>query len=113
MIEDMQVRNLSPPTQTVYLRQVSLFARHFRQSPQALGAEAVRAYQLYLTNDRKLAPSSILVAVAALPALPLQSDLAEGLALGASHPDAQKTPDPAGRVESPRSPAVPLAACPA
>jgi integrase/recombinase XerD len=66
MIEDMQVRNLSPHTQTVYLRQVSLFARHFRQSPQALGAEAVRAYQLYLTNDRKLAPSSILVAVAAL-----------------------------------------------
>ena len=66
MIEDMQVRNLSPHTQTVYLRQVSLFARHFGQSPQALGAEAVRAYQLYLTNDRKLAPSSILVAVAAL-----------------------------------------------
>ena len=25
MIEDMQVRNLSPHTQTVYLRQVSLF----------------------------------------------------------------------------------------
>ena len=29
MTEDMQVRNLSPRTQSTYLRQVSLFARHF------------------------------------------------------------------------------------
>ena len=29
MIEDMQVRNLSPHTQTSYVQQVSLFARHF------------------------------------------------------------------------------------
>jgi integrase/recombinase XerD len=66
MIEDMQVRNLSAHTHTVYLRQVSLFARHFRRSPQTLGPEDLRAYQLYLTNERKLATSSILVAVAAL-----------------------------------------------
>jgi integrase/recombinase XerD len=37
-----------------------LFARHFRQAPQALGPEEIRTYQLYLTNERKLAPSSIL-----------------------------------------------------
>ena len=36
MIEDMQVRNLSPHTQASYVQQVSLFARHFRQSPEAL-----------------------------------------------------------------------------
>jgi len=66
MIGDMQVRNLSPHTQASYVQQVSLFARHFRQSPQALGPEAVRAYQLYLINERKLATSSILIAVAAL-----------------------------------------------
>src|SRR4051794_15065392 len=66
MIGDMQVRNLSPHTQASYVRQVSLFARHFRQSPQALGPEEVRAYRLYLTNERKLATSSILLAVAAL-----------------------------------------------
>src|SRR5690242_13317811 len=66
MIGDMQVRNLSPHTQASYVQQVSLFARHFRQSPDALGPEEIRAYQLYLTNERKLAPSSILQAVGAL-----------------------------------------------
>ncbi len=66
MIEDMQVRNLSPHTQTSYVRQVSLFARHFRKSPEVLGPEEIRAYQVYLTNEKKLATGSILIAVAAL-----------------------------------------------
>jgi integrase/recombinase XerD len=48
------------------VQQVSLFARHFRQSPDALGPEEIRTYQLYLTNERKLATGSILIAVAAL-----------------------------------------------
>ena len=30
LIEDMKVRNLAPLTQETYLRQVSMFARHFR-----------------------------------------------------------------------------------
>ena len=66
MIGDMQVRNFSPHTQASYVQQVSLFARHFRQSPDALGPEEIRTYQLYLTNERKLATGSILIAVAAL-----------------------------------------------
>lgn len=61
--EDMQVRNLALHTQT---SQVSLFARHFHKSPEALGPEEIRSYQVYLTNEKKLAPSSILIAVAAL-----------------------------------------------
>lgn len=66
MTEDMQVRNLSPHTQASYLQQVSLFARHFDKSPDALGPEHIRAYQVYLTNEKKLAPGSIHIAVAAL-----------------------------------------------
>ncbi len=66
MTEDMQVRNLALNTQTVYLQQVSLFARHFGKSPEQLGPEDIRAYQVYLTNRKKLAPSSVLIAVAAL-----------------------------------------------
>jgi len=66
MIEDMQVRRFSPRTQSTYVQQVSLFARHFHQSPQALGPEEIRSYQLYLTNERKLATSSILTALSAL-----------------------------------------------
>jgi len=71
MIEDMQVRNLSPHTQTAYVQQVSLFARYFHQSPEALGPEQIRAYQVHLTNEKKLAPGSILIAVAALRFLSL------------------------------------------
>jgi integrase/recombinase XerD len=66
MTEDMQVRNLSPHTQTSYIEQVSRFARHFDQSPEALGPEDIRAYQVYLTNERKLSPASVLIAVSAL-----------------------------------------------
>ena len=66
MTEDMQVRNLSPHTQTSYVQQVSLFARHFDKSPEALGPEEIRSYQVYLTNVKKLAAGSILIAVAAL-----------------------------------------------
>ena len=66
MTEDMQVRNLSPHTQASYLQQVSLFARHFGKSPDALTPEHVRTYQIYLTNEKKLAAGSIHTAVAAL-----------------------------------------------
>jgi integrase/recombinase XerD len=66
MTEDMQVRNFSPHTQNSYVQQVSLFARHFNKSPEVLGPEEIRSYQVYLTNAKKLAPSSILIAVSAL-----------------------------------------------
>jgi site-specific recombinase XerD len=66
MLEDMQVRNLSPHTQASYVQQVSLFARHFNKSPEVLGPEEIRSYQVYLTKGKKLAPGSILIAVAAL-----------------------------------------------
>jgi hypothetical protein len=55
MTEDMQVRNLSPHTQASYLQQVLLFARHFGKSPDALTPEHIRTYQIYLTNEKKLA----------------------------------------------------------
>jgi integrase/recombinase XerD len=66
MLEDMQVRNLSRHTQAAYVQQVSRFARKFGKSPDALGPEDIRAYQVYLTTERKLAPGSILIATAAL-----------------------------------------------
>ena len=66
MTEDMQVRNLAPNTQTSYVQQVSLFARYFNKSPELLGPEDIRTYQVYLTNEKKLAPGSVLIAVAAL-----------------------------------------------
>jgi site-specific recombinase XerD len=66
MMEDMQVRNLSENTQESYVQQVSLFARYFNRSPELLGPEQIRAYQVHLTNEKKLSTGSIMVATAAL-----------------------------------------------
>ncbi len=66
MIEDMRIRNMAPRTQTTYVDQVARFARHFGRSPELLGPSEVRAWQLYLAQDKRLAASSISVAVAAL-----------------------------------------------
>jgi site-specific recombinase XerD len=66
MIEDMRVRNLALNTQRSYVEQVSRFARHFHKSPEQLGPEEIRAYQVFLANERKLAPSSVVIAVSAL-----------------------------------------------
>lgn len=66
MLEDMRIRNLVVNTQESYVQQVSLFARYFNQSPERLGPEQIRAYQVYLTTEKKLAPGSILIAVSAL-----------------------------------------------
>src|SRR6266852_2354740 len=46
MIEDMQVRNLSPVTQRCYVHAVAKFARHFNRSPDRLMLEEIRAYQV-------------------------------------------------------------------
>ena len=52
--------------QESYVQQVSLFARYFNQSPEQLGPEQIRTYQVYLTKEKKLATGSILIAISAL-----------------------------------------------
>jgi site-specific recombinase XerD len=66
MSEDMQVRNLALNTRESYLQQVSSFARHFNKSPELLGPEEIRDYQVYLVKERSLAPSSLCTVSAAL-----------------------------------------------
>src|SRR5207245_7473028 len=66
MLEDMQVRNLSPHTQRAYVENVARFARHFGRSPADLGPEEIRTYQVHLIRERHLAPSSLEIAVCAL-----------------------------------------------
>jgi len=50
MIEDMTVRNLSPATQRSYVHAVAKLSRHFNRSPQRLGLEDIRAYQVHLVS---------------------------------------------------------------
>jgi integrase/recombinase XerD len=66
MLEDMGIRNFAENTQLSYLQQVSAFAKFFDRSPEQLGPEQVRTYQLHLRETRKLAPSSIAIAISAL-----------------------------------------------
>ena len=53
MIDDMMVRNLSPATQQSYIYAVAKFSRHFNRSPDRLGLEDVRAYQLHLIAQKR------------------------------------------------------------
>jgi integrase/recombinase XerD len=66
MIEDMQLRNFSIHTQKAYALHVAAFARHFERSPDRLGPDEIRTYQLYLRARKQLAPASVIQATAAL-----------------------------------------------
>ena len=51
MIGDMSLRNLSPATQRSYLHAVTKFGRNRGRSPDRLGLEDERAFQVYLVSQ--------------------------------------------------------------
>jgi site-specific recombinase XerD len=51
-IDDLRLRNYAKRTVDTYVSQVAAFARHFGRSPDLLGTEDVRAYQLHLLQRR-------------------------------------------------------------
>jgi len=55
MIEELRLRNYSPNTIDAYIRCVAKFAQHFGLSPERLGPEHVRQYQLFLVHRKKVA----------------------------------------------------------
>ena len=57
MLEDLQIRNYSPHTVNVYIRSVAEFAKHFGKSPELLGPERIREYQLHLIKEKGLSLS--------------------------------------------------------
>jgi site-specific recombinase XerD len=66
MIEELQLRNLSPRTKEAYVSAVERFARYCHQSPERLGPEPVRQYLLHLINDNHASGNTVLVQRAAL-----------------------------------------------
>jgi hypothetical protein len=65
MIEDMTVRNLSPPTQRSYVQAVAKFSRFFGRSAETLTLEEVRTFQVHIAS-KGVAWASLNRAVAAL-----------------------------------------------
>src|ERR687886_1338676 len=66
MLEDMQLRGLSPITQRCYVQAVQHFAQHVGKSPDHMSEEELRQYFLYLRNDKRVARSTATVALCAI-----------------------------------------------
>jgi site-specific recombinase XerD len=64
-IDDLRLRNYAKRTINSYVGQVAAFARHFGRSPELLGPDDIRAYQLHLLQ-RRVSWSSFNQAVCAL-----------------------------------------------
>jgi integrase/recombinase XerD len=64
-IDDLRLRNYAARTIETYVGRIIAFARHFGRSPELLGPEEVRAFQLHLL-ERKVSWSSFNQAVCAL-----------------------------------------------
>jgi site-specific recombinase XerD len=58
-IEDMRLRGLAPATQRSYLHYVTQLAEFYHCSPDRLDREAIRQFELYLLQERRLSPESI------------------------------------------------------
>jgi len=63
MIEDLKLAGYSERTQQAYVASVRLLAEHYGKSPDLIGEEELRRYFLHLKDERKLARSSITIAL--------------------------------------------------
>jgi integrase/recombinase XerD len=66
MLEELQRRNYSPETIRGYIFAVREFAEYYRKSPEQMGAEELRRYQVHLLQNRKLAPGTVEIRISAL-----------------------------------------------
>jgi site-specific recombinase XerD len=66
MLEDLQIRNYSPNTVAAYIRRVAEFAKHFGKSPELLGPEQIREYQLHLIKEKGVSLSTYIQTVCGL-----------------------------------------------
>jgi len=66
LLEELQRRNYSGSTARGYIIAVKQFAEYFGKSPDQLGAEHLRRFQLYLLQEKKLAPGTVEMRMSAL-----------------------------------------------
>ena len=66
MLEELQRRNYASETVRGYILSVKQFAEYFGKSPEKMGAEEIRRFQLHLLQEKKLAPSTVEMRMSAL-----------------------------------------------
>jgi site-specific recombinase XerD len=66
MLDELQRRNYAQNTVRTYIKAVERFAAHFGRSPQQLGPDEIREYQVHLFRDLHLALGTVEQQVAAL-----------------------------------------------
>ncbi len=66
MMQDLRIRNYSPNTIRTYVRHVAHFSRHFGRSPDLLGPEEIRQYQIHLVDEKKVAWTTFNQSICAL-----------------------------------------------
>lgn len=59
VLDELRRRNYAQNTVRTYIQAINDFARYFRKSPEHLGPEHIREYQLHLFQDRKLAAGTV------------------------------------------------------
>lgn len=59
MLDELRRRNYSQSTVRSYIHSIEDFARYFGKSPDQLGPEQIRDYQVHLFRDRKLSPGTV------------------------------------------------------
>ncbi len=65
MLEDLRIRGRAENTQKSYLERIAQLAKHFGKSPDQLGPEEIRAYQVYLLEYKRVSLSHLTQFVAA------------------------------------------------
>lgn len=59
MLDELQRRNYSPATTRGYIHAIKQFAEYFHKSPEQLGGDEIRQFELYLLKEKKLAPGTV------------------------------------------------------
>jgi integrase/recombinase XerD len=65
-MEDLQLQGLSDRTQEIYMQRVQQLAEHYRKFPDQITEVELRAYFLYLLNEKQVAPSTLTVALSGI-----------------------------------------------
>lgn len=59
VLDELQRRNYSSETTRGYIHAIRQFAEYFGKSPEQLGGQEIRQFQLHLLKEKKLAPGTV------------------------------------------------------